>query len=233
MTYHLLNVDKNAKTVKGQKEGYLTGILYLAPYDVSGYQVCPSSTKGCRESCLYSAGRGAFSSVQNARIRKTRLLFEDSEEFLDTLAKDINKLEREAKRKGLKPCVRLNGTSDINWLEQGYVNIISCFPGVQFYDYTKSEKYFAYVVPPQRKAPSNYYLTFSYSEINIASCLMVLDNKWGNVAVVFKDSIPKIYMGYPVLDGDKNDLRFTDKKGYVVGLKAKGKAKKDTTGFVI
>jgi hypothetical protein len=57
-----------------------------------------------------------------------------------------------------------------------------------------------------------------------------------NVAVVFgvpkSKPLPVAYLNREVFNGDDSDLRFLDPKGVVVGLYAKGKAKKDTTGFV-
>ena len=100
---------QNAKTVKGQKKGYLTAILYLASSDESGYQVCPmAKTAGCEDPCLDFAGRGKFERTRKSRIRKTRLLFEDRALFLNLVRKDIKALIRKAERENLIPCVRLN-----------------------------------------------------------------------------------------------------------------------------
>lgn len=228
----LLNVDHNAKTVKGQKKGFLTGILYLAPAKLSGYEVCPMRTKGCTDACLNTAGRGAMSTTQKARIRKTKWFFEDRASFMLQLEKDIKLLTKQAKKKGMIPTVRLNGTSDIVWYKipftsesgENYKNLMERFPHIQFYDYTKR--------PNHRNIPKNYHLTFSLAENNDENAKKALNNKL-RLAVVFRDeNLPKTFWGRRVIDGDETDLRFLDKGGMVIGLKAKGKAKKDTTGFV-
>ena len=228
MGYKLLSINADAKTKKGVAYGYKTGILYLAPANISGHEVCPSRSEGCTSACLFTAGQGAMSNVRDARIRKTKLLFSDRIEFLNTLRADIETLVKESLKSGDKPCVRLNGTSDLGW--EGLArDIMGDFSDVQFYDYTK-------VLPRMLRyckgsLPDNYHLTFSRSEKNWDDCLEVL-KMGGNVAAVF-DSPIETYQSYTVVDGDKNDLRFLDDKNVIVGLKAKGKARKDESGFVI
>lgn len=223
----LLNIDANAKTVKGQGRGYMTAILYLAPADESGYEVCPMASKGCRKACLNKAGMGAFSNVQAARIAKTRWYFEDRGAFMAQLVAEVRAFIRKAIKLGLIPVVRLNGTSDIPWERvsvEGQLNIMSLFPSVQFYDYTKRHN--------RRDLPANYHLTFSLAEDNDPRARVAASNG-ANIAVVFRnDKFPTTFMGMPVVDGDADDLRFLDGRGVVVGLKAKGPAKKDFTGFV-
>lgn len=229
--FKLLNVDANAKTVKGQKKGYTTGVLYLAPADLSGYQVCPGSSAGCREACLNTAGRGRMSPVQKARLQKTKMLFEHEKEFMLELESDIRKFVNWATKKGFVPVVRLNGTSDLLWEKKSFIgsdgkkypNMMSRFPEIQFYDYTK--------LAGRKNLPKNYHLTFSLHESNDSRSKKAIQNGM-NVAVVFRGDLPKKYIGLKVLNGDETDLRFLDKKNSIVGLKAKGKAKKDTTGFV-
>lgn len=228
MKYTLLSIGNDAKTKKGLAYGYLTGILYLAPANESGKEVCPSRSPGCTEACLFTAGRGSFTNVREARIRKTKLFWSDRQLFLKALDDDIEFLKKEAASKKLKPCVRLNGTSDLGW--EGFAEyIFKKHPDVQFYDYTKvfsrMQKFL------QGKFPPNYHLTFSRSEENNSICDKVLA-QGGNVAVVF-DGIRTKWGSYDVIDGDLSDLRFLDTKNVVVGLKAKGKAKKDRSGFVI
>lgn len=223
----LLNIDANAKTVKGQGRGYMTAILYLAPADESGYEVCPMASAGCRKACLNKAGMGAFSTVQAARIAKTRLYFEDRAAFMAQLVSEVRAFIRKAIKLGLIPVVRLNGTSDIPWERvpvEGKANIMELFPSVQFYDYTKRHN--------RRNLPANYHLTFSLAEDNDSRARAAATNG-ANIAVVFRtDKFPTTFMGMPVVDGDADDLRFLDGRGVVVGLKAKGPAKKDTSGFV-
>jgi hypothetical protein len=118
----LLTVQ-NAKTVKGESLGYLTGILYMAPATtVQGINTCPFASKDCKEACLYTAGRGRFSNVKQARIRKTELFRDNKDLFFTILIKDITKIQRKAAKLGLNPAIRLNGTSDIdfeNWRLKG------------------------------------------------------------------------------------------------------------------
>ena len=220
---------QNAKTVKGQKRGYLTGVLYLASSDESGYQVCPmAKASGCEGPCLDFAGRGKFERTRKARIRKTRLLFEDRALFLTLLRKDIKALIRKAERENLIPCVRLNGTSDLVWNE-----IIKEFPSIQFYDYSKVFR---------RKLWGgnylhNYHTTLSAGKQVTDSCITSLLKAGHNVAVVFRGKYknPTFKIGrdnWPVVDGDETDLRFLDPRGVVVALTAKGKARKDYSGFV-
>jgi len=225
----LLSIDTNAKTVKGQKQGYRTGILYLAPASVSGViNVCLFASDGCRRHCLYSAGRGAFNSVQKARIAKTRLYVADKPLFIQTLKTNVRQLIAKCAKANATPTVRLDGTSDVGWERHG---VIQAFKDVQFYDYTKN--YIRMIGFLLGKLPSNYHLTFSRSETNEAQCLEVL-KRGGNVAVVFRGkTLPTHWNGFPVINGDENDLRFLDPKGVVVGLTAKGKAKSDTSGFVV
>jgi hypothetical protein len=225
----------NPKIQKGTKMGYLSFILHLAPADVSGYNTCPKATAGCRAACLNTAGRGGMfkkgettNAIQKARIRKTRYFFEDRAGFMKDLYQDIVKAKKFAERKGLIPVFRLNGTSDLSWekYEVGTtgMNLFQLFPTTQFYDYTKV---------PKRKVDNiaNYHLTFSQADGNGKDADWAISKNM-NVTVVF-DKIPAEYKGKPVFNADETDLRFLDPKGVVLGLKAKGRAKKDTTGFVV
>jgi len=232
----LLSIDSNAKTVKGQDIGFLTGILYMAPADLSGKNVCAMAEKAkCKAPCLFSAGRGAMNSVQIARMKKTELFFSDRNYFMQCLVEDICKLVKKARKKNLIPLVRLNGTSDIKYENISftdvcgtfYNNIMEAFPSVQFYDYTKIAN---------RKEPENYDLTFSYSGVEEFSPYVAKAIQSGmRIAVVFKTqaSIPAMFMGMQCVDGDNSDVRHLDDKGVVIALYAKGKAKSDTSGFVV
>jgi len=220
---------QNAKTAKNsQFDEYLSAILHLAPFNLSGYNVCPAASKGCAMACLNTAGRGRFDNVQQARIRKTKLFYSNRNEFILLLVKDITALVRKAIKLNKKPVVRLNGTSDIDWENIeiiGGLNIFDYFPDVQFYDYTKR---------PDRVVTNtypNYHITFSMSEVNEIVALRLAKRGY-NVAVVF-NSIPNNWQGLNVINGDNHDLRFLEGyQGAIIGLKAKGKAKKDNTGFV-
>ena len=231
----LISVDTNAKTVKGQKVGYMTGITYLAPFKEAGRgNVCPMASAGCAKACLFTAGRGRFDNVRNARINRTHFYFDKNAEFFAQLVKEISALVRKAKKNNMIPCVRLNGTSDLQWEHKKFTHegerktIFDVFPDVQFYDYTKiAKRVFS------DKLPKNYDLTFSRSEENDETVLDVIRRTNVNVAVVFKGDLPKTYKGREVIDADGSDLRFLDQKGVICGLKAKGDGKKDETGFVV
>ena len=213
----------NPKIQKGTKMGYLSFILHLAPSDLSGKNTCPKATKGCIAACLNTAGRGGMfkrgettNVIQKARIRKTEYFFNDRAGFLADLAADIRKGIKFAEKQGLTPVFRLNGTSDLSWEKYG---IIEQFPQVQFYDYTK-------VLGRKVKHLQNYHLTFSKADGNDSDVAEALLQGMSVVAVY--DKIPA---GVP--SADETDLRFLDPKGIMLGLKAKGRAKKDLSGFVI
>jgi hypothetical protein len=224
----------NPKLMKGQKKGYLSSVLHLAPADLSGKNTCPKATAGCKAACLNTAGRGGIfkkgettNVIQQARIRKTKYFFDRRQDFLNELTTEIVKTIAKAEKQGLIPVFRLNGTSDISWEKyevSNGKNIFQMFPEVQFYDYTKVRN---------RKVAhlNNYHLTFSKADGNDMDVRLVAAAGM-NVAAVF-DKLPESYIGRPVINGDETDLRFLDPKGVIVGLKAKGKAKKDTTGFVV
>ena len=215
----------NTKTMKGEKYGYKTYIMHLAPSLISGFQTCPKASAGCAAACLNKAGMGVFSNVQTARINRTKMFFQDRVTFMNQLVKEIKSAKKKADKEGLKLLVRPNGTSDIAWekIRVGdYRNIFEMFPEVQFYDYS---------AVANRKVPENYHLTFSRKESNDADVRSAIRNGL-NVAVVF-DKLPETYMGLPVVSGDDTDIRVNDPRGVVVGLKAKGPAKRDLSGFVV
>ena len=232
----------NPKILKGLKQGYNTYILHLAPADLSGFNTCPKATAGCKAACLNTAGRGGMfkkgestNMIQEARIRKTAFFFEERAGFMEWLVADIKLAIKQSAKKGLIPVFRLNGTSDLSWekyevIRDGklYRNIFTAFPDVQFYDYTK-------VLGRKISDIKNYHLTFSAADGNDADVMKAIQQDY-NVATVFgiKKTLPmpESYNGLPVFNGDESDLRFLDPKGVVVGLYAKGKAKKDTSGFV-
>ncbi len=255
MSYQLLSFN-NPKTKKGEVvSDYLTAIMHLSPINT---KICPyQDIAGCKEACLNTAGRGGIikkgettNVIQEARKRKTNLYLEDRNTFMSYLITDIQKFVRYCEKKDKLPCIRLNGTSDIQW-ENIYVgnmeqysldttdiklfnkkeqsldcqNIFELFPDVQFYDYTKI---------PTRKVSDykNYHLTWSYSEANMKYANW-FDKIAYNIAVVFNGDMPIHFKGREVINGDETDLRFLDKQNVIVGLKAKGKAKHDMSGFVI
>ena len=227
----LLN-SGNSKTRKGEKKGFTTYGIHLAPASLSGFNVCDSSSAGCRWACLNTAGRGAMTSVQRARIKKTLFFFKDKQGFLAELWAEVAKSIKSAARKNMTPCFRLNLTSDLPWekIKFNGQSVMEAFPTVQFYDYCKSPERMTKFV--NGEMPKNYHLTFSRSETNGALALAFLKSG-GNVAMVFRKSLPATYYGHEVIDGDETDLRFLDGSGKIIGLKEKGLAKKDATGFVL
>ena len=237
----------NPKVLKGMKQGYMTYILHLAPANLSGYETCAKRTAGCTAACLNTAGRGGMikkgettNAIQQARIRKTKLFFENRVEFMAQLVKDIELAIKQSTKKNLIPVFRLNGTSDLAWEKYEatvtdksgrsivFKNIFEAFPFTQFYDYTK-------ILGRKVNGIANYHLTFSEADGNALDTLNAI-RAGMNVATVFgikKNSpMPEMWNGIKVFNGDDSDLRFLDPKGVVVGLYAKGKAKKDTSGFV-
>lgn len=256
MKFQLLNIDANPKTIKGQEQGFMTAILYLTPAFGSGVNLCAmAALAGCDVPCLMFAGHGGIAagnatfttpggvvvpdnSVQRARLFRTLMFLNHKPGFILQLVREIEAFIAKAKRKGLVPVIRLNGTSDIRWEDipmnvAPYLanNIFALFPDVQFYDYTK--------LPNRRRALGipNYHLTFSYSHREQFAPIVVQALKtYGeqvNYAVVFRKGLPEMFLGRRVVNGDESDLRFADESGVVVGLKAKGRAKRDTSGFVV
>lgn len=257
----LLNIDANAKTVKGQKVGFMTAVLYLAPFKMAGINVCPmAELAGCWKGCLNTAGRGGISKgskrmrtpvglvpandIQRCRIKRTKLWAEERDTFWIQLHKEITAFVKKAERKGLTPTVRLNGTSDIRWenftpyYPGGYAHtIFEMFPDVQFYDYTKIPNRF------RNELPENYHLSLSFSNASERYAEMCWDaHHRYNASLVMvyrtKDDIANARTWYEecgqrVVDGDANDLRFLDTPKSIVMLKAKGKARTDKSGFVL
>jgi len=223
----LLNIDNNAKTIKGQKLKVMTAILYLAPAKSSGFNTCPMASKGCAASCLNTAGRGQMNSVQLGRINKTKWYFLERESFLIQLKKEIRAHVNRCKIKGFTPAIRLNGTSDISWERH---NLFNEFKEVQFYDYSKIYK--RAIKWADKKYPKNYHLTYSLNEDNKKEAMQVL-KRGGNVSVVFRNKkLPKKFKGFKVINADYSDVRFKDPKNVIAGLYAKGKARYDQSGFV-
>jgi hypothetical protein len=225
----------NAKTSKGEDLGYLTGILYLLPSDKSNLvNVCKFASKGCKASCLESAGRGKFNSVKKARFNKTALFATDLEYFMQSLVYSVHKVIRQAKRKNLIPCIRLNGTSDISYetiRNNKGQNIFEMFPTIQFYDYTPDFTRTDAFLGKWK----NYHLTFSRKESRAnhiqAERLLAMGV---NVAAVYLDVEKAIKTNAKAINGDFHDLRFLNPSlGSIIALKAKGEAKKDLSGFVI
>ena len=215
----------NHKQEKG--EGYRSVGLTLTPRATgrAGRNLCPFATPGCARSCFADFDRLAWPKVKRAAVARTLLLARDPGRFEAILKAD---LARELAHAGGLPLVaRLNVVSDVAW-ERECPGLFADFPTVQFMDYTKD---ISRVLDPRR--PANYHLTFSRSEANEADCRRALA-AGHNVTVVFrKPPFPATFWGYPVIDGDRDDLRFLDPAPCIVALRAKGAgARRDTTGFV-
>ena len=239
---------RNSKTIKGEKFGYTTYIMYLAPHkqNSKGVNLCAKASKGCAEACLFKSGAARFNAVQEGKINKTEYFIANKTEFLNqlyneivTIVKKHDEIKGDVKLslngkvlRHKKFAIRLNGTSDIpfeNLKVKDNKNIFELFPNVQFYDYTKLDQRFN-----NKVLPKNYHLTFSRSESNHKDVLDILQRGY-NVAVVFgvkdESELPKTYLGYSVINGDKSDLRFLDAENVVVGLKYKLMTGKGTKGM--
>ncbi len=220
---YLGSVASSSKIAKGLKYNEMTYILYLAPAEQSGYNVCPGSTAECREACLTESGHNRIdvkkNAINKARIKKTKLFFEQRDFFMGWLVTEINKARNDAFAKGYTFSVRLNGTSDIQpemFKYKGKV-IFDVFNEVTFYDYTKVANRFKLL-----NKYSNYDLTYSFSGYNMLQSLELLENNKGRVAMVFEGKqLPISFMGYKVIDGDAYDMRHLDETGVIVGLKFK------------
>jgi len=236
------------KTDKGHARNVATAILYLAPAKASGAaNECVDASDGCISSCLYGAGRGGFDpDVPRARINRTLMQKFYRFQFNARLISEMDRHIVKSGEREMRCAMRPNGTSDQPWentvIDADGHTLMTRYPDIQFYDYTKSAR--RALKHARGEMPTNYHLTFSRSETNEDDCRRVLD-AGGSIAVVFKICECKrackheitddtyTYMGRPVINGDHDDLRFLDPAGVVVGLKAKGPAKKDTSGFVV
>jgi hypothetical protein len=233
----VLLTKNNHKTIKGEKLGYITYILYMSPYtdNSKGINLCPFASKGCSAACLYKSGFGGmYENVKNGRRNKTEWYLADRKGFMAAIDNEIGKAVKRHEGKAIVT-IRLNGTSDITWekikVREGK-NIFELYPDIQFYDYTKIPNRFDKVLP------KNYHLTFSRSEENHVTAIKLL-KRGINVAMVF-DKLPESYEGVRVISGDDTDLRFLDDRGVIVGLRYKNQTGKGadnkgafTSGFAI
>jgi len=230
MNFKLLSsLNSNSKLEKSNKvqDKYLNVNMYMHP---SSTKICPyQDIAKCKEPCLNTAGLGGvYKSIQDARKRKTDLFLNDRDTFMEYIIEDITKFVNYCNKKGKLPAVRLNGTSDIQWetIKVNDKTIFELFPNVQFYDYTK--------IPTRKtKHIPNYHLTWSYSEANQKYADRFSDVEHNKAVVFNTKTLPSFFKGLKVIDGDTHDMRFLDEDNVVVGLRAKGKAKTDTSGFVI
>jgi hypothetical protein len=216
----------NTKLEKGASYGWRTLGLSLSPAGKSGKQFCPHRSEGCEAACLDESGMGIFQNVQDARLAKSRYFIDKRNDFLAQFNRELHNVERWSRKKEIPVAVRPNVLSDLPW---HMLIDMARFPSIQFYDYTPNlDRMMQFL---RGELPKNYHLTFSRKENNQHKVHAVLA-AGGNVAVAF-NRLPETYLGLPVIDGDQSDLRFLDPKGVIVGLKAKGKGKHDTSGFVV
>lgn len=243
----LFSIDTNPKTIKGQKYGYKTAVLYMAPHTLSGVNLCAmAEIAQCAGPCLNTAGNPTYAAAKaRGRLNKAYFYLDDPHGFMNQMVREIYRFVERTRAQGYIPLVRLNGTQDIRWecitvrldartarmlgVSVGvYPNVMSLFPGVQFYDYTK--------LVNRKGVPSNYDLTFSYSGVAAFLPYVMQARAAGmRIAVVFrnKKSIPSTFLGMECVDGDDSDIRHLDPQGVVVALYAKGRARFDTSGFVV
>lgn len=228
----MLRLDGSTKVIKGNRLGFRTAILYLAPASLSGHNVCPMAIIAkCADPCLNTSGRGVMTINQIARLRKTLFWQQYPAEAIAMIKHEIALFEARAKRQGWTLLVRLNGTSDIRWEQH---RIIQAFPNVQFYDYTK--------LANRKDIPANYDLTFSYSgAAAFLPYVQIAKNNGMRIATVFRNraiveailNAGDMVLELPVVDGDDTDIRHLDPRQCVVALYAKGKGKADQGGFVV
>lgn len=244
-----LLTTNSAKTIKGNKKGYTTYIMYLAPFNLNhkGINLCSHASAGCASACLFQSGNARFPQIQQARVNKSNYFVSNRQMFMEQLLLEISLID--LKHRNLKTetktlfkdfAIRLNGTSDISFdkfLYSDGLNIFQKFPHIQFYDYTKNINMLKRV---KEMGLTNYHITFSRSETNEKDCIEALSMGY-NVAVVFKDT-PETYLGYKTIDGDTDDLRFLDDNNSIVSLKYKRSAIKGSkqineealrSGFVV
>lgn len=220
-----LLTHSSKKLDQSQNEEWLNKIMYLDPeYNP---KVCIGASEGCRKSCLTNSGQMAMDNAINARYLRTQMYFDEPELFIMQLRGEIAKALIQARKKGKKLAVRLNGTSDMDWYD-----IYEAFPMVQFYEYTKRMD----LIKKNSHLPNVDY-TFSRHEKHSLRNIEKVLSQGINVTVVYDGEVPSEWEGHIVIDGDKHDRRFEDEKGRIVGLKLKGrnhaKAWARKTGFAV
>lgn len=200
---------QSAKLAKTQTDNVMSVILYLDPlYNVG---MCAGASATCRKTCLIHSGRMRMDNAKQARRKRTEYLHENRALFMMQLKGELLQAYAKATKAGKMLDVRLNGTSDLDWSE-----IYAEFPYINFHEYTKRPE-----LALKLKVHDNVNVTFSRHENHTHDDILTVLNAGLNVAVVFQ-SVPKMFKGIPVIDGDAHDRRWEDKKGSIVGLKIKG-----------
>jgi hypothetical protein len=216
-------VNNGAKHKKAYKYNELVYTIYFAPAMCSGYEACPGRTPECTAACLNLSGHNRMdihkNMINNSRVKKTKLFFEEREFTVRWIIQEIASAKWKAKNEGRRFSVRLNNTSDIS-PEEFYVinrsgqkrNLLQLFPDVQFYDYTKVASRIELI-----EKYHNYDITYSFNGYNEDLCKGMLRRNV-RVAVVFNGTLPKMHMGYPVINADLYDMRYIDRTDVIVGL---------------
>lgn len=241
--------DASAKLAKGLAHAVAAAVHYLAPADSAGVgNLCPWSTPGCRAGCLNTSGRAGIllpgrrtNAILRARRRRARAFMLARPLYLARMLAEATRHVANARAAGLEPALRPNGTSDLP-VERILPALFNL--GAPVYDYTKSRaRMLAFLAG---RLPANYHLTFSAAEVDADSSLVDLLGMGAGVAMVFDAAAHAAvlaagtWQGFPVVDGDESDARYLDRirhgipdrVGYVVALRAKGRAKRDRSGFV-
>jgi len=230
------SINSSSKIVKGEKFNEFTYIVYLAPSNLSGYNVCSMSTMECVNACLHNSGHNKIDTsgkINKSRIEKTKLFFENRNLFCGLMFGEILKAKKKAQSKGFNFSVRINGTSDIDLRLFNFngVNVLDQFSDVQFYDYTKVLNRF------DKITAQNYDLTASFSGYNMPQCIDILSSNKGRVAMVFEGkTLPSSFMGFKVIDADINDIRYINETGVICGLrfkKVRNKIDTSNNAFII
>lgn len=222
---YLGNVAQSVKLRLSKTNGTMTYCIYLAPSDMSGYNVCPNG-EHCREHCLNGSGQNKCdelsrgregSTINRSRIKKTKFFYEHRADFMRLMIHEIKVKREKAKRMGFEFSVRINGTSDLSPClfrdpDTGK-NILELFSDIQFYDYSKRPS----SMHEQKMFP-NYDVTFSYDGYNWEYCKKHLDNGGKAAVVFFGDKLPEYFNGYKVIDANGYDMRYLDPAGCIMGL---------------
>ncbi len=216
-------VNNGAKHMKAYKYNELVYTIYFSPANRSGYEVCPGRSPECSAACLNMSGHNRMdiheNRINNTRIKKTKLFFEEREFTVRWIIQEIANAKWKAEQEGRRFSVRLNNTSDIS-PEEFYVinksgqkrNLLQLFPDTQFYDYTKIASRIELI----KKYP-NYDLTYSFNGYNEDICKGMLRHNV-RVAVVFNGVLPETFMDHPVINGDLYDMRYKDRTDVIAGL---------------
>ncbi len=222
--------NSNTKVRKTEKlaDAVRIASLSLMPDPI----ICAQSGAAkCFDLCLKTSGYGKFDNVAQGRQRKADYWHNDRAGFLDQLTTELRNFEALCTRTDVRPVVRLNVLSDIQWERHG---IPQAFPKISFYDYTKQAQRIG-------KTPDNYRLMFSYSgAAKYRPQVQRALTTDAPISVVFTElpTDPNYrFLDRPVIDGDQSDLINLEAGPVIVGLKYKRtKADADTvqqSDFVI